>query len=454
MEKEMVAELEGTLLTERDLFPYLMLVAFEASGVIRFTLLLLLWPVIHLLRAMGREKLALRIMVFVAVAGVRERELQGVGRAVLPKFFFNEINLAAWKFFNSGERRVIITELPRFMVEKFAVDHLHAHEVLGTELHLFFGVATGFLLENEKKKTMGGQRRVSAPFPPQENSPEKPSPVIFHDGRLVPKPTPGTALLIILWIPFGVIVAFLRILAGVVVPLRLTPYLVRPFGGELVVHGRPPQSTAGGSGVLFVCTHRTLMDPIALSMVLRRRIPAVTYSLSRLSEILSPIKTVRLSRNRDVDAEKIRAELARGDLVVCPEGTTCREPFLLRFSGLFAELTDRIVPVAMNYRVGFFHATSARGWKAMDPIFFMMNPRPAYEVTFLNQLPAEATCAAGKSPIDVANNVQKILGSALGFECTNFTRRDKYRALAGNDGTVTPGPISDWFKELLAFFVR
>ncbi|KAI3458671.1 hypothetical protein Pfo_015334 [Paulownia fortunei] len=461
--RSVVAELEGTLLKDPDVFSYFMLIAFEASGLIRFALLLALWPVIRLLEVCGKGDDGLRITIFVATAGVPFSEIEAVTRAVLPKFYLDDTDMEAWRVFNSYDRRVVVSKMPTIMVEKFVKENLRADDVVGSELSVNrFGLATGLVKDDfdsivkkvaelfrDEQPSLGvGRPKCSSPslflplcqeqcHPPFSNNKSmhehhiiRPLPVIFHDGRLAMRPTPSAAILILLWIPLGILLAAIRIVHS------------PPFRGRVVVKGTPPPpASASTSGVLFVCTHRTLMDPVVLSAVLHRRIPAVTYSISRLSEILSPIPTVRLTRIRDVDAQKIKRELEKGDLVVCPEGTTCREPFLLRFSALFAELTDRIVPVAMNYRVGFFHATTARGWKAMDPIFFFMNPRPIYEVTFLNQLPVEATCSSGKSPHDVANYVQRILAATLGFECTNFTRKDKYRVLAGNDGTVAQTSI-------------
>jgi glycerol-3-phosphate acyltransferase len=66
-----------------------------------------------------------------------------------------------------------------------------------------------------------------------------------------------------------------------------------------------------------------------------------------------------------------------------------------------------------------------------------MNPRPGYDVTFLPPLRPEETCGAGgRSAVDVANHVQRVIAKELGFQCTTLTRKDKYMKLAGNDGTV------------------
>lgn len=141
-----VSELEGALLKNPDQFSYFMLVAFEASGLIRFAILLLLWPVITLLGMMGMEDLGLKLMIFVAVAGLRESEIESVARAVLPKFYMDDIDLEAWRLFSSYDKRVVVTKTPRVMVERFVKEHLRADEVLGSELVVNrFGFATGFI---------------------------------------------------------------------------------------------------------------------------------------------------------------------------------------------------------------------------------------------------------------------------------------------------------------------
>ena len=269
-------------------------------------------------------------------------------------------------------------------------------------------------------------------------------PLIFHDGRLALRPTPLSSLAMFMWVPFGFCLAIFRIIIALSLPKHISLPILTFSGLRLKfsekIAGTPSLMQSKHKGRLYVCNHRTLLDPLYISFALNKPVTAVTYSLSRLSELLAPIRTVRLTRDRDQDGQMMDKLLNQGDLVVCPEGTTCREPYLLRFSPLFSQMSDDIVPVAMDSQVSMFHGTTAGGLKCLDPLFFLMNPSPSYNVHFLEKVTGASSCPDGEeSRFRVANHVQSEIGKALGFECTSLTRKDKYLILAGNEGIVNKG---------------
>ncbi|KAJ1266018.1 hypothetical protein BS78_08G118800 [Paspalum vaginatum] len=471
-----VSDLDGTLLRSRSAFPYYALVAFDTGGVPRLALLLLLAALAAALHHLVSEAAGVRVLVFAATVGARVADVESAARAVLPRFYAADVHPAAWRVFAAcGGRRLVVTATPRVMVEPFLRGYLVADAVAGTELATWRGRATGWV--DARRGVLVGEAKADAlremvgdcempdialgcrasdyafmrlckegyvvPRTPVEAvRPGKlQKRVVFHDGQLVQRPTPLVVLLTMLWLPVGVVLSLARVATGALLPVPWLHVALRALGVRVVVRGAPPPprprtTGSSGAGVLFACCHRTVLDTVALSVALGRPVSAIGYSVSRLSEFLSPIPTVRLTRDRAADAVIIRESLAKGDVAICPEGTTGREPLLLRFSALFAELTDDIVPVAVECRTSMFHGTTARGWKGMDPFFFFMNPSPVYTVTFLDKLPHHRTCGGGRPSHEVANYVQKRIASTLAYECTGLTRKDKYRALADNDGLV------------------
>ncbi|KVH89580.1 Phospholipid/glycerol acyltransferase [Cynara cardunculus var. scolymus] len=431
----LVFEVEGGLLRSTSLFPYFMLVAFEGGGVLRGLVLFLLYPLVCLVsREMG-----LKIMVFICFFGVKKGSFV-IGRTVLPKFFMEDLGFEGFEVVMRFGRKVGLSELPRVMVEGFLKDYLGVDCVFGRDLKVVCGYFVG-LMEEEVPPRSRSRSRFSFLMNDVfgERKDKYPKPLIFHDGRIAFMPTFPRTLAMIMWVPFGFGLSLLRIIVAISFPYIMS-IPVLSFTG---LRGRPyiPSTTENNHkkekkdrGTLYVCNHRTLLDPIYISLAIMKPLRAVTYSLSPLSEFLSPIKTSHLSRNKEKDSKMMDSLLSQGDLVVCPEGTTCREPYVLRFSPLFAEISNEIVPVALDAEVSMFYGTTASGLKFLDPVFFLMNPIGVYHIMILeNLLNANAR---RESSIETANRVQKQIADALGFQCTNLTRRDKYMILAGNEGAI------------------
>ncbi|KAL6620331.1 hypothetical protein ACP70R_035470 [Stipagrostis hirtigluma subsp. patula] len=445
------ADLDGTLLLSRSAFPYYLLVALEAGGALRAVALLLSVPFVYLTYVAFSEPLAVRALLYVAVAGLRAADIEAVARSVLPRFYAGDVHPEGWRVFRSFGRRCVVTASPRAMVEPFAREFLGADVVIGTELEVGDdGRATGFVAKPGVLVGEHKRRAVVREFggaPPDVGMGDRQSDfdfmsicteayivtrkkyravprdqlqsrVVLHDGRLVRRPTATNTLLTFLWVPVGFALALLRVHLIRLLPERVVLYAYKLLGVKLVVRGHPPPPAAAKKsrrpGVLFVCNHRTALDPVMVAAALGRKVTCVTGSFAGV-----------LGRDTDAARARVRRLLEEGDVVVFPEGAPGRGPSLPRFGALFAELTDRIVPVAIDAKESMFRGSTARGLKRMDPYFFFMNPRPTYEVTFLDKLPGELTCGGGgRSAVEVADYVQKVLAVQLGFECTSITRKE------------------------------
>lgn len=141
-----VCKVEGGLLMSSSTFPYFMLVALEAGGLLRGLVLLLLYPFLRLLS----HDCALKVMVMVSFLGLRKDGFR-LGRAVMPKLFLEDVSAKVFQAAVAPRRRrrcVCVSAMPRAMVEPFLKEYLDVDAVVAPELREFRGYYLG-LMEHE-----------------------------------------------------------------------------------------------------------------------------------------------------------------------------------------------------------------------------------------------------------------------------------------------------------------
>lgn len=144
-EQTLIFNVEETLLKSSSLFPYFMLVAFEAGSVLRALLLLISYP----FTCLFSKEMRLKMMVMVCFFGIKKDGFM-VGRAILPKFFLEDVGLEGFKVVTKFKRKVGVSDLPHVMVESFLREYLEVDYVVGKELKVFHGYFIGLMEDNKK----------------------------------------------------------------------------------------------------------------------------------------------------------------------------------------------------------------------------------------------------------------------------------------------------------------
>lgn len=141
----LIFNVETSLLRSSSLFPYFLLVAFEAGSPIRAFIFLILYPFI----TVCRDGLALKLMVMICFFGISKDRFRE-GRAVLPKFFLENVGRESFEVLRRGKKTVGVSNLPHVMVESFLRDHLDIDYVVGKDLKVFCGYFVGLMEERRK----------------------------------------------------------------------------------------------------------------------------------------------------------------------------------------------------------------------------------------------------------------------------------------------------------------
>lgn len=125
-----------------------MVLSVEAGSVARGILLLLSSPFVLFLYKLISESAAIKLLIYISTVGIPFSRISRVCKDILPRYYADDVREESWRVFRQcGGKRVVVTANPTVLVESFVTKWLRGDLVIGTELEVRDGIATGWVEE-------------------------------------------------------------------------------------------------------------------------------------------------------------------------------------------------------------------------------------------------------------------------------------------------------------------
>ena len=276
---------------------------------------------------------------------------------------------------------------------------------------------------------------------------------LFHYGHLRGVYT-REALLLWVWLPFGLVLLVVRLLLFLLLSLLLlvlpaaalplSPRLVRTglfllFGIRIHVRSGAGRLAAAvgehGGRLVLACNHVTAFDAVPVQALVSTRTLIDAHFFRHVSatfhRLVGAVRVDR-TRGRSVVRAAVLDALRAGDddgrpLLVFPEGwDTSGERAVLRYNKFTLGLGRPVVPVAMRARVplGVPLRPGCLGVTlATELLWLFFSPGLVWELDILPVLPPVGESGAAAQ----AARAQEATAAVLGVEASPFTNRDVHR---------------------------
>lgn len=250
----------------------------------------------------------------------------------------------------------------------------------------------------------------------------------------------GNWFLLMAYLPFGCVLAALRLILGCSLAFVIPPFwrqrVVQVVAGLIV--RMPSRIEMPEKGCCLISNHMSYLDSWVLAAACspRREFATVVWHgvPGFVKRVARPvIQVFQTGRNRDF-LKQLRSQLKQRNVIIFPEGSiTDGTTGLLAFERSVFALKYPVHAVAIRYQrpLPFLQPKALSAHLVLQTAIELFQPWTVVELIPLGEL----TRLEGEAPDDFAARAERCLADALGLATTPWTRHDRDRLIFGNRST-------------------